>query len=401
MPSSRLGLLGDANMVDDLTLKDKAFGVWKLAGLEDFFNKRGPKNTVGAVFYLAHLEYTVHAENWRETSKVMSSYYGFKKHWTAWHKAIQKWSSSVWDALNEASVAYKRLYRDKKPESETAEETACQKKAVQKTSQADTVSGTAEETACQKKAVQKTSQADTVSGTAEETACQKKAVQKTSQADTVSGTAEETACQKKAVQKTSQADTVSGTAEDVEGLDGDVLAAIDGTGFSRTNASHHYLRRIDSLYKIKRNAQVVLMVDVKRRTFLSWRFRAKPRGEILDVKYLIRTSPVKPELVLMDKGFDSNPLHEWLRNNNIWSIAPVRKRMQKRKIPQTTKRPFRLRPLLAKKHRRKPHRSRQKKIRLQPQSTNSTNAKSRNQLQTNRLQHRTQKTKTFYKAQEA
>ena len=27
----------------------------------------------------------------------------------------------------------------------------------------------------------------------------------------------------------------------------------------------------------------------------------------------------------MDKGFDSNPLNEWLRNQGIWSVAPVRK----------------------------------------------------------------------------
>ena len=57
------------------------------------------------------------------------------------------------------------------------------------------------------------------------------------------------------------------------------LAAIDGTGFSRTNASPYYLKRIDSQKKIKRHTQVRVMVDVDRRKFLSWRFRSKPRGE--------------------------------------------------------------------------------------------------------------------------
>ena len=251
-------------MVDELTLKDKAFAIWKLAKLPDFFNKRGPKNTVGSVVYLSHLEYTTHAGNWRETGKIMVSY-NYKEHWTNWHKRIQKWHSWVWDALKKASVTYKQLYRDKQPEPI--------KDKVNTSEVAEDKVSTSE------------------------------------------------------VAK----DKVS-TSEVVEYCDNvpyEELAAIDGTGFSRTNASHHYLERIDSPYKIKRNAQLMLMVDVKRRTLLSWRFRAIPRGETIDVKYLIRTSPVKPELVLMDKGFDSNPLHEWLRKNNIWSIAPPRKNCKK------------------------------------------------------------------------
>jgi hypothetical protein len=103
------------------------------------------------------------------------------------------------------------------------------------------------------------------------------------------------------------------------------VAAIDGTGFSRTNASQHYLKRIDSENKVKRHVQSVVMIDVEKRKFLSWRFRAKPRGEKCDVPYLVRKSPAILELVLMDKGFDSNPLHSWLRNKGIWSVAPVRK----------------------------------------------------------------------------
>ena len=102
-------------------------------------------------------------------------------------------------------------------------------------------------------------------------------------------------------------------------------AAIDGTGFSRTNASPYYLKRIDREEKIKRHTQAVVMVDVERKKFLSWRFRAKPRGETLNVPYLLKHAPVKPELVLMDKGFDSNSVHSWFRDRGMWSVAPVRK----------------------------------------------------------------------------
>ena len=105
----------------------------------------------------------------------------------------------------------------------------------------------------------------------------------------------------------------------------EVIAAIDGTGISRTNASQHYLKRIDRTDPVKRHIQQVVMVDVMRKKFLSWRIRAVPRGEKCDVPYLIRNSPVIPDGILMDKGFDSNPLHSWLRDQGIWSVAPVRK----------------------------------------------------------------------------
>ena len=196
------------------TLKEKVLRLWKRAGLPDYFNKYGPKQTPAWEFYLAYMEYVVHAPSWRRTANFMTDYHGKSQHWTTWHKAIQKWPMWVWDRLAIASIDYAE-------------------------------------------------------------------------------------CK---------------------------LAAIDGTGISRTCASHHYLRRIDSMYKIKRHTQLMAMVDVKKKKFLSWRFRAKPRGETLDVPYLIRKAPVRLETVLMDKGYDSNPLHTFLREEaRIWSVAPVRK----------------------------------------------------------------------------
>jgi hypothetical protein len=103
------------------------------------------------------------------------------------------------------------------------------------------------------------------------------------------------------------------------------IAAIDGTGISRTNPSQHYIKRIDRKTPIARPMQGVFMVDVKSKKFLSWRIRAKPRGEKCDVPYLIKHSPVLPDGVLMDKGFDSNRLHAFLREKGVWSVAPVRK----------------------------------------------------------------------------
>ena len=107
------------------------------------------------------------------------------------------------------------------------------------------------------------------------------------------------------------------------------VTAIDGTTLSRSNPSQHYLHRIDREETVARPVQSVVLVDVEHRKFLAWRIRASPRGEKCDVPYLIQHSPVLPELVLMDKGFDSNPLHTWLRDNGMWSVAPVRKKCNK------------------------------------------------------------------------
>ena len=103
------------------------------------------------------------------------------------------------------------------------------------------------------------------------------------------------------------------------------LAAVDGTGFSRSAPSHYFLQRIDREGPIGRPIQAVTMVDVEKRKFLSGVFYAKPHGETKRVPTLHRQSPVTPDVLLMDKGFDAEWLHQWLNENGTFSIAPARK----------------------------------------------------------------------------
>ncbi|MFH0978145.1 MAG: transposase [Candidatus Woesearchaeota archaeon] len=195
------------------TLKEKAYYLWKKAGLPKFLNHFGPKKTPAWKVYLCYLEYTAHAPAWRRVAGFMEDYHSEKRHWTSWQKAIAKWPQSVWDALKVASI---------------------------------------------------------------------------------------------------EADECK-------------VGAIDGTTLTRSDASQHYLKRIDREDKVGRPVQEVLLVDIAKRKFLSWRIRATPRGEKCDVPYLIRTCPVQLDGVVMDKGFDSNPLYGFLRDAGIWSVAPVRK----------------------------------------------------------------------------
>jgi hypothetical protein len=102
------------------------------------------------------------------------------------------------------------------------------------------------------------------------------------------------------------------------------VAAIDGTGYARTNPSEHYLKRIDR----KRPAvpiKLSMMIDVDTRRILSARVRVRPAHDVRDVHGLINRAPEHPLVVLADKGYDSEPLHRWFDEKGIRFIAPTRR----------------------------------------------------------------------------
>jgi len=103
------------------------------------------------------------------------------------------------------------------------------------------------------------------------------------------------------------------------------VAAIDGTSMQRTNPSEHYLKRIDREGKNSTPIFLNAMVDVVRRKFVSIRHHAKRAGEVPDVPYLVKQSMQEIELILMDKAYDSEKLHRFLREEGIFSVAPVKK----------------------------------------------------------------------------
>jgi len=109
------------------------------------------------------------------------------------------------------------------------------------------------------------------------------------------------------------------------------LAAADGTGFSRSGPSHHYLKRIDRDGPVGRPVQAITLIDVEKRKFLAGIFFAKPRGEAKNIPTLHRQSPIKPDVLLLDKGFDAEWLHQWLNVHGTFSVAPVRKNCRRGK----------------------------------------------------------------------
>ena len=99
--------------------------------------------------------------------------------------------------------------------------------------------------------------------------------------------------------------------------------AIDSTGISRTNPSHHYIKRIDGA-EVKRYVKQSSLFDIQRRTFVALRVRSKPRHDIKDVKYLLERSKVQTKL-FGDTAYDAESLHEYCWNNNIQTMIKPRK----------------------------------------------------------------------------
>ena len=115
------------------------------------------------------------------------------------------------------------------------------------------------------------------------------------------------------------------------------VAAIDGTSMQRSNPSSHYLKRIDRTDHTTIPIYLNAMVDVVRRKFVSIRHHATKPGESKDVPYLVGQSVQEIELILMDKAYDSEKLHRYLRDLGIFSIAPVKKNWAKGQLRKQLK----------------------------------------------------------------
>ena len=106
------------------------------------------------------------------------------------------------------------------------------------------------------------------------------------------------------------------------GLEPAEYGAIDSTGMSRTNASQHYTKRIDREKPIKNPLKLSMYVCKKR--ILSFRLRAKWRGDTKDVRYLLKNAPVIANTNCLDKGYDANWVHAEFRDRGVYSIIPAR-----------------------------------------------------------------------------
>ncbi|MFH1889603.1 MAG: transposase, partial [Nanoarchaeota archaeon] len=104
--------------------------------------------------------------------------------------------------------------------------------------------------------------------------------------------------------------------------------AVDSTGFSRTNPSFHYVKRINSKKPVKRFAKLSAFFDLSSGKFCALRTRVKPRHDIKDVGYLLRTSLPTAKL-FGDSAYDAESLHEICFAKQIQTVIKPRKNVKR------------------------------------------------------------------------
>jgi len=103
------------------------------------------------------------------------------------------------------------------------------------------------------------------------------------------------------------------------------VASIDATGISRTNPSWHYIKRIDREKPVKQALKLSYAVDTRRKKILTLRCRARARHDTKDIKYLLKRMSAKPKIIVADKGYDAEWIHELAHEQGIITMIPSRK----------------------------------------------------------------------------
>ena len=103
-----------------------------------------------------------------------------------------------------------------------------------------------------------------------------------------------------------------------------MTTGIDGTGFSNTNPSHYFIKRIDGV-KVKNFTKTVLIADLNTKLVLGMKTHSDYSSETLDFIPLVKQLKHSLKCVLADKGYDSRKNREYCWNNEIENHIPVRK----------------------------------------------------------------------------
>lgn len=110
--------------------------------------------------------------------------------------------------------------------------------------------------------------------------------------------------------------------------DSHVSVAIDSTGISRANPSHHYIKRIDRRKPVKSYVKQSCLFDVENRKIIALRVRARPRHDIKDAKYLLKKAEM--QTLLADTAYDAAWLHEWCFKKGIQTQIKPRKNIRRK-----------------------------------------------------------------------
>jgi hypothetical protein len=113
------------------------------------------------------------------------------------------------------------------------------------------------------------------------------------------------------------------------------LTAIDGTGFDSWQRSRHYEKRIGE--PNMPYAKADLFIDVKTQKVLDFSLITHRQHDVKVAEKIFKRFNLKDITILADGGYDSEPLHEIVRQKGGILFAPVRKtnkKSLKRKRPK-------------------------------------------------------------------
>ncbi len=99
--------------------------------------------------------------------------------------------------------------------------------------------------------------------------------------------------------------------------------AVDSTGFSRTNPSYHYIKRIGREKPVKSYTKTSALFDINKKKFIALKARVKPRHDIKDVNYLLKNKKIN--LLIGDSAYDAESLFEKCFNKKIRVVVKIRK----------------------------------------------------------------------------
>jgi len=119
------------------------------------------------------------------------------------------------------------------------------------------------------------------------------------------------------------------------------VAAIDGTFFERNQPSYHYLRRIDRKGPGGIPVKASILVDTRRKKVLAARIRVLPAHDVRDVVALLKHC--MPHILVADKGYDSEAVHEHCFEHGITSMIPIKSRTRSGFYRRQQHKKFRLR----------------------------------------------------------
>jgi hypothetical protein len=110
------------------------------------------------------------------------------------------------------------------------------------------------------------------------------------------------------------------------------------TGLQTRRASPYYVKRILASYSRRGFARLELISW--KNFILGWELRLLRKDELAMLKSLWKKLRKKPTTVVYDKKGDCEDYHEWLEDQGIRSIAPVRKGARRGRIRRKLMRNF-------------------------------------------------------------